>query len=103
MKLTHHGGHQGVTGSCHELQLENGKSVLVDCGLFQGEDAKRHPNLEIDFDIEPIAMMLLTHVHIDHVGRLPYLLAAGYQGPIYCTQPTAKLLPLTMEDAIKIG
>ena len=92
MHLQHHGGHNGVTGSCHELRLDNGKSLLVDCGLFQGRDAARRPNLEIEFDVTPISAMLLTHVHIDHVGRLPYLLAAGYQGPIYCTQPTAKTL-----------
>ena len=47
--------------------------------------------------------LVITHVHIDHVGRLPYLLAAGYTGPIFCSQPSAKLLPLVMEDALKIG
>ena len=103
MQLIHHGGHQGVTGSCHQLKLANGRSLLVDCGLFQGDDRRRHPNLEIDFPLDGIECMVLTHVHIDHVGRLPYLFAAGFRGPIYCTQPTAKLLPLTMEDAIKIG
>ena len=103
MQLTHHGGHQGVTGSCHQLTLASGKSLLVDCGLFQGADAKRHPNLEIEFDLQGIEALLLTHVHIDHVGRLPYLLAAGFEGPIYCTEPTAKMLPLTIEDALKIG
>jgi len=103
MHLIHHGGHEGVTGSCHQLQFDNGKSVLVDCGLFQGDDARRHPDLEIEFPLDGIEAMILTHVHIDHVGRLPYLLAAGFQGPIYCTHPTAKLLPLVVEDAIKIG
>ncbi|TWU00842.1 MBL fold metallo-hydrolase [Stieleria varia] len=103
MHLQHHGGHQGVTGSCHQLTFSSGKSVLVDCGLFQGSDARRHPNLEIEFPLDGIEALLLTHVHIDHVGRLPYLMAAGFDGPIYCTQPTAKMLPLTIEDAIKIG
>ena len=103
MQLVHHGGHDGVTGSCHQLHLDGGKSFLVDCGLFQGQDAKRHPTLEIDFDIASLAAMFVTHVHIDHVGRMPYLLAAGYQGPIYCTQPTAKLLPVVIADAVKIG
>ncbi|MCA9177220.1 MAG: MBL fold metallo-hydrolase [Planctomycetales bacterium] len=103
MELVHHGGHEGVTGSCHELRLDNGRSLLVDCGLFQGEDARRHPKLEIEFDVAPIAAMLLTHVHIDHVGRLPYLLAAGYKGPIYCSHPTAELLPVVLADAVKMG
>jgi len=103
MELIHHGGHEGVTGSCHQLKFENGKSLLVDCGLFQGEDARRHPDLEIEFSIEGIESMILTHVHIDHVGRLPYLMAAGFRGGIYCSRPTAKLLPLVIEDAMKIG
>ena len=45
----------------------------------------------------------MTHVHIDHIGRIPYLLAAGFRGPIYCSKPTAKLIPLMLEDAIKLG
>ncbi len=77
--------------------------MLVDCGLFQGDDARRHPDLEIEFSLDGIESLILTHVHIDHVGRLPYLMAAGFKGPIFCTQPTAKLLPLTIEDALKIG
>ncbi len=103
MQLIHHGGHEGVTGSCHQLKLDSGNSILVDCGLFQGEDARRHPNLEIDFPLDGIETLILTHVHIDHVGRLPYLLAAGFKGEILCSRPTAKLLPLTLEDALKIG
>ena len=103
MELIHHGGHEGVTGSCHQLRLANGKSLLVDCGLFQGEDKRRHPDLEIEFPLDGIETMLLTHVHIDHIGRLPYLIAAGFQGRIVCSQPSAVLLPLVIEDAIKIG
>jgi metallo-beta-lactamase family protein len=103
MELTHHGGHDGVTGSCHQLKFDSGKSIMVDCGLFQGDDARRHPNLEIEFPLDGIEALIITHVHIDHVGRLPYLFAAGFAGPIYCTKPTAKLLPLVIEDALKIG
>ena len=103
MKLTHHGAHEGVTGSCHQLSWARKKSLLVDCGIFQGDDAKKHPNPEIEFSLEGIECLLLTHVHIDHVGRMPYLLAAGFDRPIYCSQPTARLLPLVMEDALRIG
>ncbi|QDT02307.1 Ribonuclease [Rubripirellula lacrimiformis] len=103
MKLVHHGAYDGVTGSCHQLFWEKGQSILVDCGIFQGDDAKQHPNPEIHFSIAGILAMLLTHVHIDHVGRLPYLIAAGFDQPIYCSEPTAKLLPLVMEDSLKIG
>lgn len=103
MKLVHHGADHGVTGSCHQLFWTGQDSLLVDCGIFQGDEAKQHPNPEIEFPVDTIRAMLLTHVHIDHVGRLPYLLAAGFDGPIYCSVPTARLLPLVMEDALKIG
>ncbi|WP_305046407.1 MBL fold metallo-hydrolase RNA specificity domain-containing protein [Geoalkalibacter sp.] len=107
--LVHHGGKDGVTGSCHELRLDAHNGLLIDCGLFQGEEAEgrgasdeRSP-LEIDFPIAHLKALVVTHAHIDHVGRIPYLLAAGFSGPIYCSEPTALLLPLVLEDALKIG
>ncbi|QDT08649.1 MBL fold metallo-hydrolase RNA specificity domain-containing protein [Planctomycetes bacterium K23_9] len=103
MKLIHHGAYDGVTGSCHELRYDDKKSLLVDCGIFQGDDAKKHPNPEIEFSLDPIQSLLLTHVHIDHIGRVPYLFAAGFDKPIYCSEPTAKLVPLVIEDALRIG
>lgn len=104
MKIIHHGAYQGVTGSCHQLNWNDGRNgLLVDCGTFQGDEAKKHPNPEIEFSLKHIDSLLLTHVHIDHAGRLPYLLAAGFEHPIYCSEPTAKLLPMVMEDALKIG
>jgi len=103
MRLIHHGGHHGVTGSCHELRLDNGGGILIDCGVFQGEDARMHPDLHVTFPVDHLQAMALTHAHIDHVGRLPYLLSAGFRGRIYCTPPTARLLPLVLEDALKIG
>ena len=103
MKLIHHGADQGVTGSCHQLYYDDSHSLLVDCGIFQGSDARKHPNPEIEFSLRGIESLLLTHVHIDHVGRVPYLLSAGFKQPIYCSHPSAKLLPLVMEDALRIG
>lgn len=103
--IIHHGGADSVTGSCHELRLTTEaaeRGILVDCGLFQGRDAET-ASLEIDFPIEHIRALVLTHVHIDHVGRLPYLLAAGFKGPVICSKPTALLLPSVLEDALKIG
>uniref|UniRef100_UPI00356B1ACB MBL fold metallo-hydrolase n=1 Tax=Halomonas sp. TaxID=1486246 RepID=UPI00356B1ACB len=105
--LSHHGGHTGVTGSCHRLQISEDRALLVDCGLFQGEDAdpflgslEQH---KVSFPVDDVLALIATHVHIDHIGRLPYLLAAGYQGPILCSVPSARLLPLVIEDALKIG
>jgi metallo-beta-lactamase family protein len=105
--IRHHGAVDGVTGSCHELLLGDGRSVLIDCGLFQGAesaaDGAGAGRMPIGFPVAPIQALILTHVHIDHVGRLPYLLAAGYRGPILCSEASAELLPLVLEDALKVG
>ena len=104
-EIRHHGGASGVTGSCHQLVINSESSLLIDCGLFQGDDAQHDSfnQLTVDFDISSIKALVITHVHIDHVGRLPYLLAAGFSGPILCSKPSAKLLPLVIEDALQIG
>jgi metallo-beta-lactamase family protein len=103
MEITHHGGNEGVTGSCHQLRFSDSHSVLIDCGSFQGRDAKRFPSAEIQFPLEGIDALVLTHVHIDHVGRIPYLIEAGFRKPIYCTPPTARFLPIMLEDSIRLG
>jgi metallo-beta-lactamase family protein len=107
LQITHHGAVDGVTGSCHRLTLPGGDAVLVDCGLFQGAetsgDGAGAGRLEIGFDISTVRALLVTHVHIDHVGRIPYLLAAGFKGPIYCSEASALLLPMVLQDALKVG
>lgn len=103
MDIIHHGAYDGVTGSCHELVVSDQRSVLIDCGLFQGEDNQGRKNSVIDFPLDNVESLFLTHVHIDHVGRIPYLIDAGFKGPIYCSKPTAALLPLMLEDAIRLG
>jgi metallo-beta-lactamase family protein len=106
-EILHHGAVRGVTGSCHELRLADGPGLLVDCGLFQGAETSgtgaSADQLKIDFPLAHIQALVVSHVHIDHVGRIPWLLAAGFKGPILCTQPSARLLPLVLEDAVKIG
>ncbi|MCC5886615.1 MAG: MBL fold metallo-hydrolase [Gammaproteobacteria bacterium] len=122
LEILHHGAAGGVTGSCHRLRVDAGHSYLVDCGLFQGDEAGPDPggdaqrparNLiegpsdferhQIEFPLDDVQALIVTHVHIDHVGRLPYLLAAGFRGPIYCSIPSARLLPLVIEDALRVG
>ena len=116
-EINHHGAVNGVTGSCHELSYllkQKQTGILIDCGLFQGAETQEHavpggsnPDSILDdtipFEINHISALVVTHVHIDHVGRIPYLLAKGFKGPIYCSEASAKLLPLVLEDAIKIG
>lgn len=101
MQILHHGAVNGVTGSCHELVINSQTSILIDCGLFQGEDAK--DDLSIEFNVTHITALIVTHCHIDHVGRIPYLLAAGFKGPIFTTPASACLLPIVIEDALKVG
>lgn len=106
-QVKHHGAFAGVTGSCHELFLGPADSVLIDCGLFQGAETSgtgaTSASSEIDFSLASVRGLVITHTHIDHVGRIPYLLMAGFNGPIFCTSATAHLLPLVIEDALKIG
>lgn len=106
-EIIHHGAVDGVTGSCHQVLLADGNSILIDCGLFQGAevsgDGSSFDQLAINFPVDQVQALVVTHVHIDHVGRIPYLLAAGFRGPIICSEPSALLLPLVLEDAVKIG
>ena len=102
--LSHHGGTRGVTGSCHQLHLDPSISLLIDCGLEQGIDAAPGAaSAPLGFDVQGIRALVITHVHLDHVGRIPTLLAAGYRGPILCSEPSARLLPLVLEDAYKLS
>lgn len=110
--ILHHGAVRGVTGSCHELRLgaperPDAPAILIDCGLFQGAETSGEgagsDRLAIEFPIDHVRALVLTHVHLDHVGRLPHLLAAGFDGPVYCSAPSAILLPLVIEDALRVG
>ncbi len=105
-RVIHHGAHEGVTGSSHEFRLSETESLLIDCGLFQGIDirdlATESSNQKIDFPIEQIIGLVITHCHVDHVGRIPSLISEGYRGPIYCTPATASFLPIVLADALKI-
>lgn len=101
---SHHVRTRSVTGSCHRIRLDPSTSLLIDCGLEQGRDAPRGGEFApISFDIASIQALIITQLHLDHVGRIPPLLAAGFRGPIICSEPSAKLLPLVLEDACKLG
>jgi len=106
--LSHHGATRGVTGSCHQLHLGPAINLLVDCGLEQGDDASPGAEsaslgLGASFEVSSVQALIVTHVHLDHIGRIPALLAAGYRGPILCSEPSAKLLPLVLEDAYRLS
>ncbi len=98
MKIIPHGAAQEVTGTCHEIQV-NGKRILLDCGLFQGhreESAKK--NSEFTFNPADIDVVVLSHAHMDHVGRVPLLHKKGFRGPVMCTYATKDLAEVMMMD-----
>lgn len=102
MHLQFCGANREVTGSCH-LLVTNGKKILVDCGMFQGSEFSEAQNGDpFPFDPKEIDVMILTHAHLDHVGRIPKLVNEGFAGTIYCTKPTAPLAQIVMEDAARI-
>ena len=102
LNLTFHGAARTVTGSCHEFTLGKAR-VLVDCGMFQGSRTLEGLNAgAFGFDPGKVDAVILTHAHIDHSGLLPRLVAEGFAGKIWCTQPTADLLEYMLADAGRI-
>jgi len=99
MKISFHGADLGVTGSCHLLECA-GKRILVDCGMYQGSREMVEENAEpFGFDAESIDILLLTHAHLDHCGRLPLLAKRGFSGEVITTAATVELARLVMLDA----
>ncbi|WP_295769926.1 MBL fold metallo-hydrolase [uncultured Mucilaginibacter sp.] len=103
MHITFHGAARNVTGSKHIVQLNNGTSILLDCGMFQGLGEKTEDmNEHLGFNPRKVNYMILSHAHIDHCGLIPKLVAEGYDGPIYCTAPTMELARILLLDSAKI-
>jgi metallo-beta-lactamase family protein len=102
MKLSFHGADRGVTGSCHLIEAA-GKRILVDCGMFQGDaDARTENAQDFGFDARAIDILVLTHAHLDHCGRIPLLTKRGFRGEIVCTAPTKLLAQLVMLDSARL-
>lgn len=104
----HYGVVKGVTGSCHQLQMGGELVLPIDCGFFQGAETSPEGRagggkLAIDFSFGDIKALVTIHVHIDHVGRIPCPLAAGFKGSIFCSESSAKQLTSVLEDAFKLG
>ena len=99
MKLTFLGAAREVTGSCTLIEA-GGHRFLVDCGMEQGKDV--YPNADLPCAPGEIEAILLTHAHIDHSGRIPYLYKNGFRGPIYSTDATMDLCEIMLEDSAHI-
>jgi metallo-beta-lactamase family protein len=99
MRLTCWGAAGEVTGSMHLLEI-GPKRVLLDCGLFQGRrDEAQKKNENFPLDIHDIDLVVVSHAHIDHTGRLPLLIKKGYAGPIFCTPATRDLASVMLPDS----
>jgi metallo-beta-lactamase family protein len=100
MKIRFHGATGDVTGSAYHV-LTKHASVLVDCGLFQGDRETKAKNRNHQpLEGGRLDAVVLTHGHLDHIGRLPLLTKNGYDGPIYATKPTFELATLILRDSI---
>ncbi len=103
MKITFHGAARTVTGSKHLITLNNGKKILLDCGMFQGLGKDTFPlNSKFGFDAASVNYLLLSHAHIDHCGLIPKLVKEGFTGKIFCTPATADLAKILLMDSAQI-
>lgn len=102
MKISFHGATREVTGSCYLVETKQAR-ILVDCGMFQGSafsDAKNFQ--DFPFDASTIDAVIVTHAHLDHVGRIPKLVKEKFNGSVHLTRPTAKIAQIVIENAEQI-
>ncbi len=99
MRLTFLGAAHEVTGSCFFLEA-CGKNIIIDCGMEQGKDT--YENQEIPVSSADIDVVLLTHAHMDHSGKLPLLYVQGFRGAIHSTSATSALCDIMLRDSAHI-
>ena len=103
MKIAFHGAARTVTGSKHLVSLNNGKKILLDCGMFQGLGSETEPlNRNFGFNPAEISCVLLSHAHVDHSGLLPKLVKEGFTGKIYATPATVDIAKILLQDSAYI-
>lgn len=102
IKVTFCSGAGTVTGSNFLIE-GNDKKFLVDCGLIQGEKLADDMNwLPFPYDVSKIDILFITHGHIDHIGRIPKLIAEGFRGRIVSTVPTKEIAEVMLADTAHI-
>ena len=106
MKITFWGAAEKVTGSMFLLELDSDFRMLIDCGMDMEqmtEDMPIHPNSCFPFEASMVNVVLLTHAHLDHTGKIPNLVREGFEGPIICSSPTASLMDIILYDSAAIN
>ena len=102
-KITFCTGVGTVTGANFLFETPAETRILIDCGMVQGEKVANDENREaFQYDLSTITALIITHAHLDHVGRIPKLVKDGYKGPIYSTPETRALAELVLRDAVKL-
>jgi len=99
MKIRFLGAAGDVTGSAYHV-LTKDASILVDCGFFQGRTGSAKNRRKEQIEGGKLDAVVLTHGHLDHIGRLPLLTRNGYAGPVYGTRPTIQLATLVLKDSL---
>jgi metallo-beta-lactamase family protein len=103
MKIQILGAAREVTGSKHLITLDNGKKILLDCGMYQGKGAATDGmNRNLGFNPGDIDYLILSHAHIDHSGLIPYIVKLGFAGSIITTHATRDLCAIMLGDCGKI-
>ncbi|MGD0711951.1 MAG: MBL fold metallo-hydrolase [Bacteroidales bacterium] len=103
MKIQFLGAAREVTGSKHLITLNNGKTILLDCGLFQGKGQETDSdNRDLGFDPAGIDYLILSHAHIDHSGAIPFIVKKGFKGSIISTHATRELCSIMLADSGRI-
>ncbi len=102
-QISFYGGVGGVTGSNFLLEVEGVGKIMVDCGMFQGTPQAYAKNLEpFAYKPEEVNVLLVTHAHIDHIGRIPKLVRNGFSGKIFSTSQTKEIASLMYDDTLKL-
>jgi len=101
MEIKFLGGARTVTGSCFYLN-RSGMKILVECGMYQGNDADAINRAAFEFDPSEIACLFLTHSHLDHIGLVPRLVKEGFRGKIITTSAAADIVELILYDSAHI-
>lgn len=100
MKIKFLGAAREVTGSKHLITTDNGKKILLDCGMFQGKGQETDSmNRNLGFEPREIDHIVLSHAHIDHSGLIPYLYTLGFEGSVICTDATRNLCSIMLPDS----
>ena len=103
MHIQFHGAAGEVTGSCHLITVAE-HQILLDCGMIQGLRADEARNAEpFPFNPASIDAVVLSHSHIDHSGRIPYLVKSGFNGPVYTQKASLDLCRIMLKDSAHLN